>query len=289
MWIPAPSRARLALMATKGTKGSRLKYRTGAVRDRPDHRDHIRKYGDDDIPSTDDHPVVDLREYVGHVFDQGRLGSCGASSVCAAFEFLLQKVARELNHIYYDFDASRLFAFYNGRKLTSTTDEDVGVCLRDALKALSRWGVCREDLWPYQEDKLTNEPPPACYVDGDRHKITKYEHLEQEKHQLRACLKEGFPFAFVCHLYESFDRIGEDGLMPLPSYEELDGGPLELHALLCVGYNDNTECFTILNSWGEDFGDQGYFYMPYRYMMDYEESFDLWKISEVAERGLNTT
>ena len=276
-------------MAATGTKHSRLRHRTGAVRDRPDHRDLIRKYGDDDIPSTDDHPVVDLREYVGQVFHQNQLNSCGTSCICAAFELLLQNVARELNHIHYDFDSSRLFAFYNGRKLTSTTDEDIGVSLRDALKALSRWGVCREDLWPYQEDMLTNEPPPACYADADGHKITKYERLEQEKHQLRACLKEGFPFAFVCHLYESFYEIGEDGVMPLPSYEELDGGFLELHALLCVGYNDNTECFTILNSWGEDFGDRGYFYMPYRYMMDYEESFDLWKISEVAERGLNTT
>ena len=93
----------------------------------------------------------------------------------------------------------------------------------------------------------------------------------------------------MCHLYESFYEIGEDGVMPLPSHGELSGGRLGLHALLCVGYNDNTECFTILNSWGDNLGDWGYFYMPYRYMIDHKETFNLWKISEVAERGLNIT
>ena len=275
-------------MATTGIKGSGLGHRTGAIRDPHDQRDFKRRYGDDEIPSTDDHPVVDLRKYIVHVFNQGDLANCSANVVCSAYELLLQKKARELNHIYYDFSTSRLFAYYNARDLTSTTDQDIGACLRDSLKALNRWGVCHEGLWPYKESKFADVPPPASYADAEGHKITKFERLDQDKHQLRACLKEGFPFAFACNLYWSFD-IGDDGIMPLPSYEELQDDPLEFHALLCVGYNDNTECFTVLNSWGSLFGDGGYFYMPYRYMMDHEETFDLWKISEIAERGLNST
>ena len=276
-------------MANSGRKGSLLRHRTGLLRDSPDHRDFIRRYGEDEIPSTDDHPVVDLRKYVIHVFEQFDLDSCTPNVVCAAYELLLQKQARELNHVHYDFDTSRLFVYYNARKINFDTQLDTGASLRNALQSINRWGVCHEALWPYKISDYAKEPPPACYTDAERNKITKYERLTQDQHQLRACLKEGYPFAFGIEIYDSFElKIEDDGVMPLPSDEEIQDGPSALHGVLCVGYNDNTQCFTVLNSWGEYFGDDGYFYMPYKYMMIPERAFDFWKISEVTESNLNS-
>ena len=275
-------------MATTGIKGSRLRHRTGLIRDTPDHRDFIRRYGEDEIPSMEEYPIVDLREDVIHVFEQGELGSCTANVVCAAYELLVQKQASELNHTHYYFEASRLFVYYNARSVTSTTGTDTGATMRNALRSIHRWGVCTEALWPYKAEEYAQKPPLACYIDAEGNKLTNFDRLTQDQHQLRACLKEGFPFAFGFEVYDSFElEMEEDGKMPLPSDEEILDGASEIHAVLCVGYNDNTQCFTVLNSWGSDFGDGGYFYMPYHYILDAERAFDFWKISEVTERGLN--
>ena len=37
------------------------------------------------------------------------------------------------------------------------------------------------------------------------------------------------------------------------------------HALLAIGYDRAQETFIILNSWGSGFGDNGYFYLPYKW------------------------
>ena len=34
-----------------------------------------------------------------------------------------------------------------------------------------------------------------------------------------------------------------------------------LHAVLVVGFDDDAQCITILNSWGNSFGNDGYLYM----------------------------
>ena len=36
------------------------------------------------------------------------------------------------------------------------------------------------------------------------------------------------------------------------------------HAVLCLGFDRPKRRFLILNSWGTEFGRNGYFYMPYR-------------------------
>ena len=48
-----------------------------------------------------------------------------------------------------------------------------------------------------------------------------------------------------------------------------------LHAVLAVGYDDNKSyrggkgVFIIANSWGKDWGDRGFAYLPYEYMEKY--------------------
>ena len=277
-------------MATFSHKNSHLTHKTGLLRDSPDHRDFIRTYSEEEIPSTDDHPVVDLRGDVVRVYQQGQLASCTANVACAAYELLVQKQASELNHTYYDFSASRLFVYYNSRKITSTTTRNTGTTMRNALKSMRHWGVCHELLWPYLISEFAKEPTSDCYSNAEGNKLVEFHRLTQNQHQLRACLKEGFPFAFGFNVYDSFElEMEDDGKMPLPSYDEKLDGASEIHGVLCVGYNDNTECFTVLNSWGSDFGDRGYFYMPYKYLLDPEQVFGFWKISKVTESGLNST
>ena len=61
--------------------------------------------------------------------------------------------------------------------------------------------------------------------------------------------------------------------MPEPN-EEFVGG----HACLIVGYQEDTKMLLIRNSWGEEFGMKGYFWLPYGYVTEPYLSADYWTI-----------
>ena len=261
-------------------------YRTGCKRDSPDERDKARVYGSNDIPSKDVLPRVDLRKYILQVYNQKKLGSCTVNAICAAYELELKKEAEPHDYYYYHFDPSRLFLYYNARVIDGDLDSDKGVSLRDVLIAIHSIGVCRESLWPYNIRNYKMKPTSVCYDDAIGKRISKFEYLRQDIHQLRACLSQGHAFAFGYHIYRSF-IIKEDGLMPMPNADDIDieaNKPIEGgHAGLAVGYDDDTRRITVLNSWGENWGDKGYFYMPYDFISNPLHAFNFWKIEKAEE------
>ncbi len=98
--------------------------------------------------------------------------------------------------------------------------------------------------------------------------------------KMRSCLAEGYPFTFGLELFSSFQKAGANGLIPMPDAdsEQHDGG----HAMLCVGYSDADKVFIVRNSWGDDWGDRGYCYIPYDYMANSDLNGDLWTIRSVS-------
>jgi C1A family cysteine protease len=65
--------------------------------------------------------------------------------------------------------------------------------------------------------------------------------------------------------------------MPAASEKVLGG-----HCVLAVGYDDSQQRFIARNSWGTAWGMQGYFTVPYAYLVDSSLSSDFWTIRLVA-------
>lgn len=219
---------------------------------------------------------IDLRIDDLPVFDQGSLGSCTANAISAAFAFSVLKQKEEAFYI-----PSRLFIYYNERLMEGTVDQDSGAMLRDGIKSINKVGVCDEKSWPYVISKFTNKPTDECYKEALTNKALKYERLNRSLYDFKSCLASGFPFVGGFSVYESFEsrEVANTGKMSMPSREERFLGG---HAILVMGYDDEMGCFIVRNSWGKKWGDKGYFYMPYDYLLNRNLSDDFWVVQKVS-------
>jgi C1A family cysteine protease len=220
-------------------------------------------------------PKVDLSGDCPGVYDQGQLGSCTANAIGAALEFDQMKQGQKA-----PFTPSRLFIYYNERKIEGTVDSDSGAMIRDGVKSVNKQGAPPEDEWPYDIDKFRDTPPKPAYSEGLKHQAIRYARLTQTLSQLKGCLASGFPFVFGFVVYESFESPGvaKSGEVDMPRANE---GQMGGHAVLAVGYDEDTQRFLIRNSWGDGWGKKGYFTMPYPYLLQATLSSDFWTIRSV--------
>ena len=138
-------------------------------------------------------------------------------------------------------------------------------------------GLCLEDYWPYNVAKVFTRPTNSAYTDAKLHRVN------QNIDDIRQCLANGYPVIFGFVLFNSFNNIGHDGIMPMPSRTEAIIGE---HAVAAVGYDDNTKFITIRNSWGQNWGNNGYFYMPYDFITNPYFASDFWTITAVQDDNL---
>lgn len=222
--------------------------------------------------------AVDLRPLCPDVYDQGKLGSCSANAIAAAIEFEQRKL-KALRQ----FVPSRLFVYYNERVLLNTVDTDSGSPLRGGMKTVNHIGVCPEDQqgdpanWPYDLTQYTTRPPDACYAAAQHVRAVRYQRLDHALEALKGCLAEGYPFVFGFTVYENFESIlvRDTGVAPLPAQgEQVLGG----HAVMAVGYDDARAALLVRNSWGPDWGEKGYFYLPYDYIFKHGLARDFWTV-----------
>jgi C1A family cysteine protease len=212
---------------------------------------------------------IDLRSKMPPIYDQKQLGSCTANALACAYEVLNKNL----------FVPSRLFIYYNERKLEHDIPEDSGALLSDGIKTLELYGVCPEDDWPYDISKFTSKPTAKCYEIALKHKVIKALNVLQDLTAMKTCLINGYPFVVGIAVYSSFesDEVAKSGNVPLPNVhkEELLGG----HAVVCVGYDASKEVWIMRNSWGTSWGNNGYFTLPFTYLLDSSLSSDLWAIT----------
>lgn len=215
---------------------------------------------------------VDLTKQCPPVYDQGQLGSCTANAIGAAFEFELRKQAPSK-----EFMPSRLFIYFNEREIEHTVNSDSGALIRDGIKSVNKLGVCPENMWPYNPNQFASRPANSCYTVARDHQVTSYHRIARNLNQMKGCLAEGYPFVFGFTVYESFESeaVAKSGKLNLPKKNEAQAGG---HAVMAVGYQDSSKRFIIRNSWGANWGLNGYFTMPYDYLLSENLADDFWTI-----------
>jgi len=246
----------------------------GWVRDLPDARDFT--YGAPLIRFPKGlPPSVDLRSECPPIYDQGQLGSCTANAIAGAIEFDQRKQGTK------EFVPSRLFIYYNERVMEGTVNQDAGAQIRDGVKSVATLGAPPETDWQYDISKFSTRPPKQAYSDAKSDLVSAYARVTQDLMQMRGCLAGGYPFVFGFTVYESFESqsVADTGQVPMPaSGEQVKGG----HAVVAVGYDDQKRVFFVRNSWGTDWGKDGYCFMPYEYLLTPHLANDFWTIRSVT-------
>lgn len=210
---------------------------------------------------------ADLRPKCPPVFNQGQLGSCSANAGCANIAMILNKPSLVL---------SRLYMYYKEREKEGTVFEDSGAQMRDICKVAAQ-GVCEEKHFPYIEYAFTCPPSEAAKLDAANYKAKSYHACRTLNDIKRALAFTGVPVLMGMEVFASFESeaVAKTGVMTMPADNEENMGG---HAVLIVGYNDANQCLIVRNSWGAEWGDKGYFYMPYEYITK-GLAFDFWVLN----------
>lgn len=238
----------------------------GWIPDYPDARDYTSKTVG--LKTSKTNRPVDLRKYCSKIVNQGNLGSCTANAAAGIVEYY-QKKAGDYSPV------SRLFIYKATRNLMKMNG-DTGAYIRTTMGALALFGAPPEKYWEYETKDFDNEPPQFCYSFAQNYQALKYFRLdEQGKTEteilqgIKETLSSELPAMFGFTVYSSI-RESEGGKIPFPKPgEHVLGG----HAVMAVGYDDDLEigdskgAFIIRNSWGEEWGDKGYGYLPYDYVL----------------------
>ncbi|UJR17890.1 hypothetical protein I4U23_004789 [Adineta vaga] len=228
---------------------------------------------------------VDLRRFMTDVEDQRKMNTCCANAFVGIYEYLIKRTTG------YYIDVSRLFINFNGQIRTQygRLITDLGVNQRDIALGIREYGVCKETSWPYKENFLNVMPSRNAYEEANRYTVILLR-VPIDILAIEICLQNGVPVPIDIILDDdtSNNIIMNNGYLVIRQLNDQSINRRAFHTVVIVGYDRQTRHFIVRNSWGSNWGDRGYFYMPYDFIysrLRVNYKYALWTIVEIIPRG----
>lgn len=206
------------------------------------------------------------------ISNQGSIGSCVANATCDAFEIL--KGIQNKDTVV---QLSRLFLYYNARLYIKKTDQDDGCYIRDCFDSLTNMGVCREETWKYDTNKVFAQPSIFAYAEADSNKISDFYSIGNNSKKLdyiEQAIRSNHPVVFGTPVSNNFMETRYCSDLPVFDFPNVSVGN---HAMIITGvfYINGKRLFLVRNSWGSSWGKNGHCLMSEDYISN-SYTNDLW-------------
>ena len=258
-----------------------IKRSLGLIKSPYDKRDYLIK---NFLKFTPLPAKIDYTVQMTPVRNQGAEGTCvGFATAVGVKEWMEQKEYK----LY--IPLSPRYVYEYARKIDGSSPDSEGTTLVAATKTLVSKGICEEKFWPYVAQN-PGKPDSKADLNASRYKIQPgWARITNEK-ELRHYLNEYGPTLIGVVVYNNWYRE-KNGHIPNPTlWERYINGALGGHAICLVGYDDKTQEYKFKNSWGSDWGDNGYGYLTYKHirqiMMDAIGMIDMIENNHYANRIL---
>lgn len=190
-------------------------------------------------------PEIFRLNYTKEIKNQGSVNSCVAHALSSMME--------KLNNVYstgwiYGY---RPEGYYQGQ----------GMYPREALKTMQKMGSVKQEDFPINVEmplaKLkVNEKIDLLEIEAEDYKITSYARLYNDN-EIKTWLytkQIGIPISIATENIV----LDKNNIIQIP-----ESFPNSGHMMLIVGWNE--QGYIVQNSWGKDWGDNGYCILPYEY------------------------
>lgn len=241
---------------------------------------------------------IDLREWGGPVHFQGGFNTCAAHAGACLVSYFERRTKGN------DVAVSRLFLYKVAKSFLLLDSPESGVYIRQVMGVIKVIGTPPEHYWPYpdpgtpaqprfSDPLLDAEPPPECYAAASDYQAVNYSLEDVDKRPegllrlAKAHLAAHVPFAFDFPVYPSMARAQKTGRIPFPINDE---AVIRNHAVVAMGYDDDLEighgvdgasttrgALLIKNSWSEQWGEKGYGWLPYEFVLQ-SRTRDFWTL-----------
>ena len=202
--------------------------------------------------------------------DQGaKQGSCVAWTLGYGLKTYQERLETSNNNLVF----SPSFIFNNFKRTFSSCDD--GIYFYQAFDFLLEKGICEWDDMPYVPDDCTIRASSYASESALTYRIEDWKSIYASQnfpitdlYSIKSNIFYERPVAIAVWLDSKIVDFMNDFSPNKPKF--VWKNPLKdtnktefYHAMLCVGYNDNTREFKVLNSYGPNSGNNGYIYISY--------------------------
>lgn len=210
-----------------------------------------------------------LRNNAPRRLNQGEQGSCVGWASAYGARTILESVATGANPNNIAYSPSFL---YNQIGLRNCQGAYTG----EALKHMTNKGLIEFSKFAYDERDCQRQPSTALKREALEHRIRGYNRLTKsgqnydvDLEAVKQNIAQGAPVIIAMKVPYSFqDMLGKKIWKPTNS-ERRRINQLGGHAMCLTGYDENRQLFEVMNSWGEEWGDRGFVYIPYQYFKEF--------------------
>lgn len=133
---------------------------------------------------------------------------------------------------------------------------------KGALNLLKSEGACSWNEMPYTDADCSNQPNSTQRTNAVKGKIIDFERVTSlTTNSLKTILLNKFPIIIGARLDQGFMNANSSFI-----WHNSSGSYVGNHAMVICGYDDAKNAFKIINSWGKNWGDNGYTWIDYNYV-----------------------